>query len=72
MRELVDIKVNADMRARFDALPDKGGSPLRRKWKPEEDAMLLAYWPIKQHGAVAKALGVDKATALARYRELTA
>jgi len=36
----------------------------------ESEAILLRYWPIRDHRAVAKRIGVSATTCLRRYREL--
>lgn len=65
----VDIDIPEDLAAQFDALP---GRPQKsRVFTAEEDAILLAYWPVKNHSSVAKAMGICVNTALRRYRELT-
>ena len=72
MREVVDIAINPATLARFEALPDNSLGVRRRVWTPEEDAILVKYWPSKNKESVAKALGVDTNTARRHYRELTA
>jgi len=65
------VEIPPDLEALFDALPEGGKSNPGKTWTPAEDAILLKYWPVKKHAAVAKQLGVSANTALKRYRELT-
>jgi len=69
MRE-IKVEIDEGTLRRFQELPDGGGG--RTGWQPtpEQDELLLRFWPIKNHDAVARALGVCRGTALKRYREL--
>lgn len=64
------VTIDPELEALFEALPD-GGRHYGRHWTPEEDALLLKYWPIKNKVAMAKLLKVNRNTALERYRKLT-
>jgi len=64
------IEIPKDLQDRLDALPDKK-NPIWKEWTPAMDKALLNYWPVKNHYAIAKALGVSSVTALLRYRKLT-
>jgi len=66
------IKISKELEEAFDALPDGGPFKPAKEWTAEEDAILLKYWPIKKHSAVAIQLGVAENTARKRYRELNA
>ena len=68
-RETVEIDV-AGIRKYLDSLPSPDNCYNKKIWSDKEDAILKEYWPIRKHADVARALGVSKDTALARYREL--
>jgi len=63
------ITVDPEIRRKFEELP---GAQHRNPWTQEKEALLLQYWPVKNHGAVARLLGVKVNTALKRFRELSA
>jgi len=69
MRE-IKIEIDEETLRRFQELPDVKDSHPGWQPTPEQDALLLRFWPIKTHRSVAKALGVSYNTALRRYREL--
>lgn len=65
------VTIDPELEALFDALPEsKGGTP-GRVFTPEEDALLLKYWPIKNKEQMAKLLQCHPNTARKRYKELT-
>jgi hypothetical protein len=70
MRDPIDIEIPAELWAKMDALPDVrwGG---HRPFTHEEDAALLAYWPVKVKLQVAKMLGRAESVCRKRYDELT-
>lgn len=69
----VTLQVSEALVRQFvDSLPRGGPPPRGKRWTAEEDAKLLAAWPVCNHMAVAKALGCCYNSALNRYRELTA
>jgi len=70
MRE-VKVEIDEETLKRFEALPQAGQYREGKVWNPQEDALLLRYWPIKRHKEVADLLGVCTNTALKRYRQLT-
>lgn len=60
------------MYADFDGLPPKGP---KDRWTPEADAVVLKYWPIKNHAAVTKLFSerffhVGQRTLYDRYQKL--
>lgn len=67
---IAEVTIPPDIIAQLEAIP--AGHPSRR-WSstPEQDAILLRYWPTKDKKNVAKILGVAESTARNRYRELT-
>lgn len=67
----VRVKVDKTLLEKMEALPDRVGHMKGRTWTPEEDAALLAGWPVKRHDDVARMLGVSRNTAQRRYEELT-
>lgn len=68
-REKIDIDISA-IRSTLDSLPELRCEN-KKMWTQDEDEILLDYWDKRKHSDVARALGVAKDTALARYRELT-
>ena len=67
MKERI-IEIDESLIAQFEALP--GAAP-QKEFTPEKDALLLKYWPIKNHAEVAKLMGYSTNTCLKRYRELS-
>ena len=65
MRE-INVEIPQELIDKFDVLPDK-----KKEWTDEEDALLLKYWPIKIHSAVARLLGRPRSTTGDRYEYLT-
>lgn len=63
------LEVDAGLLEQLEALEPAAD---KNPWTPEKDALLLQYWPVKNHAGVAKLLGVCSTTAIRRYRELTA
>lgn len=68
-REKIEIDISA-IRARLDLLPEPHCEN-KKIWTSDEDKILIDYWNKRKHVDVARALGVCRDTALARYRELT-
>ena len=69
-------KIPADLLAEFDALLDSTRSGIKIKWTKEQDALIVALWPKKNHVAFVemfiKKYGVgSKSSVSARYRTLT-
>lgn len=62
------IEIDESLMAQFESLP---GVSNRGSFTKEKEALLLKYWPIKQHADVARLLGFSSNTCLKRYRELT-
>ena len=48
------VKISPEVEKVYDALPNGGRYKYAKQWTPEEDAILLKYWPIKKHFSVAK------------------
>lgn len=70
-RSVTDVQISDDMLAKIEQVREtKPGKP-RRQFTPEEDAILLKYWPVKNHDELAQVLGCSTTLALRRYRELT-
>ena len=67
----VDIEIPDTILSKFESLPDSVPNSRGHAWTKEEDAILLRFWPVKNHSAVSKTLGVCTNVALRRYRELT-
>lgn len=67
----VTVEVDADLVKRFEELPPGSDSRVGHQWTDEEDALLLKYWPVKNHQEIARILNVSATTALKRYRKLT-
>lgn len=65
----IKVEIDEETLKRFENLPKSGKSIA---WRPTEEQkqLLLRYWPIKNHCAVAKQLGVSSNTALKCYRAL--
>ena len=69
MRDKIEIDIEG-IRRYLDALPSADNCYNKKIWTEKEDAILKEYWPIKRHIDIARALGVSKDTALARYRDI--
>lgn len=69
MNDIV-IEITPELQALLDEVPDSR-VPRGKKWTAEEDAFLLAGWPVKNHVAMAKKIGVSENTARYRYLYLT-
>lgn len=67
---ITSIEIDPEIAAVFEALPNRVLARNIKEFTAEQDAILLKYWPIKNHEAVAHSLGVCKNTALKRFREL--
>lgn len=59
------------LEARLAALPDARRGATGREWTPEEDRLLLLYWPRKSKADMARLLGASRDTLRSRYRALT-
>jgi len=70
MPEQPEVKIPAHLLEALEALPPryKGGTACA--WTPEQDAILLAYWPTRAAESVAKIVGYCAVTCRKRYREL--
>ena len=69
--QVTEIELPADVLAHFAALPDaKPGHP-KAVVTPEQDAILLKYWPVKRKDDVAAIVGHGRAWCRDRYKELT-
>ena len=62
------INVDPELLKKIEQL-SKGSN--RNPWTPEKEALLLKYWPTKNHQDLAAVLGVHVNTALNKYKELT-
>ena len=69
--EPIEIEIDEEMLAKFEALPEGGIGRNGYNWTAEEDALLLRYWPIKRKMNVARLLGPNETTCRERYRWLT-
>lgn len=69
MNDIV-IELTPELQALLDEVPD---SRVKRGkvWTRDEDMLLLAGWPTKNHVAMAKKIGVSENTARYRYQYLT-
>ena len=66
----ITIEITPEIQAMLDGIPDS--KVYRGKvWTEQEDTLLLAGWPVKNHAEMAKRLGVAYNTAMYRYRFLT-
>lgn len=65
----IDIEITPELQALLDEVPD---SRVKRSrvWTREEDTLLLAGWPVKNHAALAKKIGVSENTARYRFQFL--
>jgi hypothetical protein len=66
------VTIDPEMEALLEKLPDAKSGILGRTFTPEEDAILLKYWPVKCKRDIAKLLHCHENTARRRYKELTA
>jgi hypothetical protein len=68
MNDIV-IEITPELQAMLDEVPD---SRVKRSrvWTREEDALLLAGWPVKNHAALSKKIGVSENTARYRFQFL--
>lgn len=55
----------------LEALEDRTGGVRGHQWTPEEDAILLAYWPSKRQKDVAAIVGMCSDLCRERYRKIT-
>ena len=70
MSEITIPEEFTEYAAEHNLQPTRSG-PRNHDWSAEDDARLLALWPVVHKRDLARALGVAYSTALARYRELT-
>lgn len=71
----VEVEIPDDIRERLESQAS-GGHFNTRSWTPQEDAILLKYWPLTYttaltKEAVAKEIGCHYSTCRKRYEELT-
>lgn len=67
---ITSIEIDPGIEAVFEGLPNRILARNVKEFTAEQDAILLKYWPIKNHDSVARALGICRSTALKRFREL--
>ena len=67
-RKIETLKISDDMRAKLEALDN---APQDLNWTPEQDAIVLEYYPKKRKDQLAELLGVSKSSLLSRYNKLT-
>ena len=60
-----------ELRKQLQNLPDSTYSHSEKRLLPEQEKLLLEFWPQKRHEDVAKLLGISTTTALKNYRRLT-
>ncbi len=66
----ITVVLDEETIKKFDAL--RSNKYLRQRiLTPEEDAILLKYWPIKDKRTLAKAMKMAVGTCRRRYKELT-
>jgi hypothetical protein len=63
------LAISPDMLAKIEEIESTEKSQ-RKTWTAEEDAILRAYWPVKNKEKIAGLLGVSYNTALTRYRKI--
>ena len=66
----VDVPIDPEKLALFDALPDKTRGSKETPWTKEEEAILLRYWNSKRQADIAKALGRGLHVCRRRYEKL--
>lgn len=65
------VDIPADVLSQLEELPDRRNGSAPVPFTPEQDAILLRYWPRKPQEAVAKIIGFGVRKCKARYKELT-
>ena len=66
-----DIEIPAEMIDKIDQLTNTRDPHYKRAFTPEEDKILLTYWPIKHKKQLSKLLGMSYNTCSRRFKELT-
>ncbi len=65
-----EITIDPALLAEFRALHDTKIGQRGRTWTPQEDELLMLFWPWKEKGQVARKIGCHETTARIRYRLL--
>ena len=66
----VEVEISAEMLAQLEGVPDSHNGQIGRQFTAEEDAAILAYYPVKNKDELAAVFGCCAETLRKRYNKL--